>query len=275
MDAFVESGRWRIHYTVQGEGFPLILLHGGMPASSGESSFAKNISALAQKFRTYTIDFPGWGQSSCNLGVPGEWANPMELGGEVVAAFMRALGISKAHLVGGSYGGGAALFTALNHPSLVEKMVLVAPGGGESLKLPTPTLIKLLTYYGQGGPTLEKLKSLMDHMVYDKTLITDAALQERFQKSCTAELITGFPLNMPPPAVLQSLVPLSAHPKLGNMESPVLFVWGTNDEIQPFDAMASFHRIPHQSTLAIAACGHWPYWEYPEEFNQAALKFLG
>lgn len=270
----VDCGRWRVHYTVQGDGPPLILLHGGAPASSGSSSFSRNIDSFAKSFRTYAIDFPGWGKSSHRLIPVGQWANPMEVAGEVVVTFMQAVGVARAHLLGGSFGGAAALYTALNHPSLVDRLVLAAPGGGDIGGQLTPGLVSLLTYYSGEGPTLEKLRTLMGHMVFDPSSIPDAMIEERFALSITAEALEGFPLRLPPGGLSEPLPLLCAHPGLPSMKAPVLFVWGRNDVVQPLDALASFHRLPNQRARVFEACGHWPYWEHAEAFNEAVFQFL-
>jgi len=252
----------------------LILLHGGAPASSGASSFSRNIDFFAKSFRTYAIDFPGWGKSSHRLVAAGQWVNPMEVAGEVVAAFMQALGIERAHLLGGSFGGAAALYTALKHPELVDRLVLAAPGGGDLKGQLTPGLVDLLTYYSGEGPTRLKLKSLMRHMVFDPSSIPDAMIDERFALSIAPEAQEGFPLRLPPGGLSQPLPLLCEHPALPSMEAPVLFAWGRDDAVQPFDALTSFHRLPNQRARVFGDCGHWPYWEHADAFNEAALQFL-
>ena len=103
---------WKIHYEVCGSGDDLILLHGGGPGATGRSNYGKNIDALARAFRVWVIDFPGWGQSSKNLNAFGG-AGPFQNGARAVIAFMDALGIGRAHLVGNSFGGSAALCVAI------------------------------------------------------------------------------------------------------------------------------------------------------------------
>ena len=123
---FATADNFRNHYTVYGEsGPPVIMRHGGGPGASGYSNYNRNIAAFAKRHRTFVIDFPGWGQSSKNL-APGD---PFAEGGKAVGAFMKAVGLQKAHLVGNSYGGSAALHLALNNPDMVDKLALMGPGG--------------------------------------------------------------------------------------------------------------------------------------------------
>jgi 4,5:9,10-diseco-3-hydroxy-5,9,17-trioxoandrosta-1(10),2-diene-4-oate hydrolase len=274
MSEVVDCGPWQVNYAAFGKGDPLILLHGGAPATSGEESYAKNIVELARHYKVYVIDFPGWGGSSLRLVPEGQAANPMEVGAEVVAAFMKALDISKAHVLGGSFGGAAALHLALKHPALVDRLVLVAPAGGDSNGVASPGVGKLLTYYDANGPTAEKFADLMRHMVYDPQLLPAEMLSTRFELSCAPERIENFPLRLPPGGMRVPIEPLSSHQGLPGVKSPVLFLWGRNDEVQPVEALASFCRLPDQRAVVIDKCGHWPHWEYPERFNEAVVAFL-
>ncbi|WP_321845849.1 alpha/beta fold hydrolase [Paraburkholderia bannensis] len=274
MGAMVDCGEWQVHYDVVGEGDSLILLHGGAPAASGADSYGKNIDELARHFRVHVIDFPGWGRSSSRLVPEGLLANPMEVGAEVIARFMRAVGISKAHILGGSFGGAVALHLVLKHPELVDRLVLAAPAGGETNGPPSSGLVRLLTYYSGEGPTAEKFSELMRHMVHDAQLLSDEMLRGRFHLSCAPERIENFPLRLPTGGVQVPIAPLSGHPGLSDVKAPVLFLWGRNDAVQPIDALASFHRLPVQRAVIFDDCGHWPQWEYPEQFNEEVVKFL-
>jgi len=187
---------------------------------------------------------------------------------------MQTLGIKKAHLLGGSFGGSAALYTALNYPELVDRLVLVAPGGGDIKGQLSPGLISLLTYYSGEGPSPEKYKALMNNMVFDASTLPDALLKERFPLTNTPEVLDGFPLRLPPGGLNQPLPMLFNDPRLGNIKAPVFFVWGKNDAVQPISALDSFSTLPNQTAQTIEACGHWPYWEHPEFFNKTVMQFL-
>lgn len=272
----VQCGEWRVHYTVQGEGPALILLHGGAPGSQGRESFARNIPALALHFRTHVIDFPGWGQSSSNLMPEGQWVNPLERAGDVIVAFIRALSLGKAHLLGGSFGGGAALYAALKQPALIDRLVLAAPAGGEHSGPPAPGLLKLLTYYAGEGPTRAKYEDLLAHCVRDTSILSPAWVEERFAPTADPAYAQTFPLRLPPGglASLASLKPVCQDPALASLRSPVLFVWGQQDRMQPIAALPSFRAIPNQRSLVWDDCGHWPYWEHADRFNAEVLQFL-
>ena len=105
-----------LHYIEQGEGRPLILLHG-----NGESCdyFEHQIPCFATEYRVIAIDTRGHGQSP-----RGEKPFTIKQFAEDVHDFMDAHDIGKAFLLGFSDGGNIALTFALKHPERVEKLIL-------------------------------------------------------------------------------------------------------------------------------------------------------
>ena len=99
------NGDTEIFYTEIGTGDPVVLLHGGGPGASGMSNYARNVDALASRFRVIVPDLPGYGRSSKNL----EQTDPFGALAEAIRALLDHLGLDTAHLVGNSYGGACAL----------------------------------------------------------------------------------------------------------------------------------------------------------------------
>lgn len=273
---FVQCADWRIHYSVQGQGPNLILLHGAVPGGAGARAFAHNIDALAQHFTTYVLDFPSWGQSSKNLVAAGQWDNPLATGGKVVEAFTEALKIEKTHLLGNSFGSAAALYFAMAQPQKVDRLILTSPGGGIDPKnpMPLPGIIRLLSYYAMGRPTLERCRDLMMDMCFDKSLITDELVERYYQASLDEEVMANPPIRIPPGYIPSPQDALCNDPRLATLSCPVLFIWGRDDECQAVGALQSFAAIGNQQAVILEQCGHWPHWEYAERFNQVATDFL-
>lgn len=296
---FVTCGDWTLRYTRQGSGPSLILLHGGLPGTTGTGAFRDNLGAWSQHFTTYVIDFPGWGGSSKNLIPLGQWSDPLAMAGQVIGAFMNELGIARAHLLGGSFGAAAAIHAALNHPGKIDRLVLMAPGGGVPVpqRAIWPALVKLLTYYDEEGPTRAKFESLARHMVFDTSLLTPEWMSELFEASRDPAVIANPPLRLPPKLrramrilrhvvaspVLSRLLPrrfpgaaqaLCNDPRLATLQAPVLFIWGRDDQMQPIECLKSFREIPQQDALLLGRCGHWPHREHPHKVNDAVTRFL-
>jgi pimeloyl-ACP methyl ester carboxylesterase len=107
-----------LHYEEHGSGEPLILLHGGIGA--GEM-FAPIMPALAAGRRVITVDLQGHGGTA-------DVDRPLrpELMADDIAALIGALGLEQVDLMGYSLGGMVALRTAIQHPALVRRLVLVS-----------------------------------------------------------------------------------------------------------------------------------------------------
>ena len=108
----------KLYYAVYGQGDPLVLLHGGLGHSE---MMAPVIARLAKGRQVIVADLQGHGRTA-------DVERPIryETMGDDIAALIRHLGIEKADLVGYSMGGGVALRTAIQHPDLVDRLVIVS-----------------------------------------------------------------------------------------------------------------------------------------------------
>ncbi len=105
-------------YQVFGAGEPLILLHGGFGTVE---MFGPNVELLAAGRRVVGVDLQSHGRSPTA-------DRPMrfEAMADDIAGLVRGLGLERAAIMGFSLGGGVALRTALQHPDVVERLVLVS-----------------------------------------------------------------------------------------------------------------------------------------------------
>ena len=105
-------------YQVFGEGDPLILLHGGF---GSVEMLGQNVEALAAGRQVIGVDLQSHGRSPLA-------DRPMrfETLADDIAAVIRHLGFEKADVMGFSFGGGVALRTAIQHPDVVDRLVLVS-----------------------------------------------------------------------------------------------------------------------------------------------------
>ena len=114
---FVDAGGVHTYYEEEGSGEPLLLLHGGLVTIE---TWENQRAALAERFHVYLPERRGHGRTP---DVPGPTG--YDLMAADTAAFMQALGLELAHLVGWSDGGNVALELALAWPQLVRKLVLI------------------------------------------------------------------------------------------------------------------------------------------------------
>jgi pimeloyl-ACP methyl ester carboxylesterase len=108
----------QLAYQTFGQGDPLILLHGGF---GSVEMFGPNIDALAAGRQVIGVDLQSHGRSPAA-------DRPMrfETMADDIAGLVRHLGLAKANVMGFSLGGAVALRTAIQHPDVVDRLVLVS-----------------------------------------------------------------------------------------------------------------------------------------------------
>ncbi len=136
-DGFFESNGTRIHYTLDGQGEPVLLIHGFAINSATQWVLPGIVKSLAKDYRVIAIDNRGHGQSE-------KPHDPKGYGLELVEDAVRLLDhlkIEKAHVVGYSMGGLIALKLVTTHPDRVLSVAL----GGMGLMRPSrePMLAEL------------------------------------------------------------------------------------------------------------------------------------
>jgi pimeloyl-ACP methyl ester carboxylesterase len=107
-----------MYYEIHGAGKPLILLHGGFGVVG---MFGENLPALAANRQVIAVELQGHGHTA-------DVDRPLsfEQMADDVAALIEHLGLENADVLGYSLGGGVALQTAIRHPEVVRKLVLVS-----------------------------------------------------------------------------------------------------------------------------------------------------
>ncbi|SFF66721.1 2-hydroxy-6-oxonona-2,4-dienedioate hydrolase/4,5:9,10-diseco-3-hydroxy-5,9,17-trioxoandrosta-1(10),2-diene-4-oate hydrolase [Actinacidiphila alni] len=271
-----DIGGRKIFAAETGEGPPVLLLHGGGPGASGVSNYARNIAELATEHRVIVPDLPGYGRST--KGVDG--TDPFGCLADGVRGLLDELNLDRAHLVGNSYGGAAALRLALDTPDRVDRLVLMGPGGiGTTRALPTPGLNSLLDYYSGDGPSRQKLeKFIRNYLVFNAADVPDAAIDERYRASIDPEVIASPPLRRP--SGLNSLrtvwkMDFTRDPRLSRLPVPTLVLWGAQDRVnRPSGGPMLAERMPNCDLYLVANTGHWVQFERAELFNRLCTDFL-
>jgi len=107
-----------LYYEIHGTGAPLILLHGGF-GSTG--MFGDLLPAFAAHRQVIPVDLQGHGRT-------GDYDRPLrcEQMGDDIAALIAHLGLDTATIMGYSLGGATALQTAIRHPEVVDRLVLLS-----------------------------------------------------------------------------------------------------------------------------------------------------
>jgi pimeloyl-ACP methyl ester carboxylesterase len=115
-----EAGGISYYYEVQGQGEPLLLLHGGLGSID---MFRPLLPALAAKRQVIAVDLQGHGRTPL-----GDRPIDLVAMGADMAAVLQQLGVQKADVLGYSLGGGVAFQLAAQHPEMVRRLALVSAG---------------------------------------------------------------------------------------------------------------------------------------------------
>lgn len=256
-----------------GDAPAVVLLHGGGPGASGLSNYSRNTEALSRDFRVLVPDMPGYGRSSKHV----DHSDPFGYLADTIRAVLDELGIGTAHLVGNSYGGAAALRLALDTPQRVGKLVLMGPGGiGTTRGLPTDGLKSLLSYYGDEGPSREKLAAFIrTYLVYDGTAVPDELIDVRYQASIDPEVVASPPLRRPSGLRTLWRMDLTRDKRLRRLATPTLVLWGRDDKVnRPTGGPMLLNLMPNAELVMTSHTGHWMQWERAELFNELVTEFL-
>lgn len=275
-ESMVQAGHRKLFVTEAGSGQPVVLLHGGGPGATGASNYSRNIDVLAQHFHVIVPDLPGYGQSSKDL----DHSDPFGDLAFAIRSMLDELDIEKAHLVGNSFGGAAALRLALDRPDRVDRLILMGPGGiGTTRGLPTKGLNTLFGYYGGEGPSRDKLESFIrDYLVYDAAAVDDDLIDVRYEASIQPEVVANPPLRRPSgPDALRTLwrMDFTRDRRLARAKTPTLVLWGADDKVnRPSGGTTLARTMPNCDLYLAANTGHWVQWERPALFNSLARTFL-
>jgi len=254
-----------MHYHEAGSGDRGVILfvHGSGPGASGWSNFKGNYPFLAEHgYRTIVPDTMGYGYST----KPEEGTFSLDDVAGQYKGLLDALGVDRATVVGNSQGGAIAITMALNYPELVEKLVLMAPGGLETRETymemeGIKAMIRVLYKEGISKETMRKVFTLQLH---DESKITDEVIEERYQVAMTQHKDNIARIRV-----------ANQEERLSEIRCPVLCFWGANDKFCPSTGASKIAtRIPNSRTMLIANCGHWVMVEYQKLFNGLTLKFL-
>lgn len=157
----------KLNYTEQGEGTPLILLHGN---GENHEYFVHQIEYFSKKYRVIAIDTRGHGASP-----RGTAPFTIRQFAEDLYHFMRQKGIEKAHILGFSDGGNIALVFAMKYPRRVDRLILnganlYGAGVKPSVQLPIILGYHLASLFAKKSPDARKNAEMLGLMVNDPKL---------------------------------------------------------------------------------------------------------
>ena len=254
-------------------GTPLLLLHG-----VGDNAFDWRwvMPALASTHRVYAPDLPGSGGSARPL----DDYSPAFFT-RFVAAFLDALGVDHAAVIGNSLGGLVGLRLALAEPQRVTALGLVSSGGlGREVtyalrSLALPGYGKLAVAWGKRRPGAAQRALGRAALVFARPR---GAPREWIEEQYRLARLPGFLEAQL--ATVRAQVGLKGQrevlvDRLAQLERPTVVVWGTRDRVLPYSqAKEAVSRLQEGYLELIPECGHLPAVEQPERVVSVLGRFL-
>jgi pimeloyl-ACP methyl ester carboxylesterase len=257
----VEVSGLRIGYEQEGTGPPLVLLHGGFGFDS--RSWRRQIDVLSDEYTVVAWDAPGCGRSS---DPPPAFRLPDYA--HCLAGFIRALGLSRPHVLGLSFGGALALQLFDLHPAVPRTLILAGAYAGWAGSLQPDEVdrrVKRLAADMQRPPD-EWIPS------YIPGLLTDAAPPEMVVEVKSLMSAVRPAANL---AMLQAMAEADLGDVLSRIDVPTLLLYGEQDARSPVHVGRALHDgIPESSLVILPGVGHLSSVEGAEQFNREIRSFL-
>lgn len=239
----------KFKFVEEGEGEPLILLHGLFGALSNFKDlvdhFKKTHKVIIPMLPLYELDL-------LHTTVSGL--------AKFVARFVEAKGLTNVHLLGNSLGGHVGLVYTLKHQHRVKTITLTGSSGlfengmGE-------------TYPKRGD--YEYIRKKTELTFYDPKVASKELVDEVY--SIVNNRLKALKII----ALARSAIKHNLGDELKDIKVPVCLIWGRNDTITPPMVAEEFHTLlPNSELHWIDKCGHAPMMEVPEEFNIILSDFL-
>ena len=258
----------RLHWAEEGEGRPLVLLHG---LCDSHRTWLKVAPALARSRHVLMLDLAGHGLSERP-----DASYALEWHARIVGAWLAKLGLEGIDLVGHSYGGGVALWMMLlEHRARIRKLALVAAGGlGRDVCVPLRLASLPLVVERFGQPFMARGTRLALSSVggaYDSDEIARLS-----SMNATAGTARAFARSVRDVIdwrgqhrhVLDGGRKLAALP-------PVALFWGERDPVIPIaHATATASLLGGAPVTPFPGCGHFPHRQKPADFVHALQAFL-
>jgi pimeloyl-ACP methyl ester carboxylesterase len=253
---FVEVEGVRLHYIERGEGESLVLLHGNGSMIEDFSSSGL-VDKAARRYRVIVFDRPGFGHSER----PRRTIWTPEAQADLICKALRQIGVSRAIVLGHSWGASVAAALALKHPEMVAGVILASGYYYPSVRGDAVFL---------SGPAVPGIGDILSHTFSPilGRLMWPFVMRKIFGPSPVPKKFDGFPKEM---ALRPSQVRASAaesalmipgafalRKDYGRLKMPVAIIAGEEDRLIDIDKQsARLHHEVTQSTLRrVPGVGH-------------------
>lgn len=250
----------KLNYQEQGNGYPVILIHGMFGSLSNLGNLAR---CLSNQFRVISVDLRNHGDS------PHDSVFDMATMAEDILYLMDILSLPTAFIVGHSLGGKVGMQLALSHSDRVNKLVVAD--------------ISPVTYQPRNDPALNGLIALSEASIQNRNQAEELLADFISDSQTRAFLLKNlkrnddrFVLKLNMNAVIENYgTALVAAPSGDRFDNPCLFIKGeTSAYIQEKHRPIIKDMFPNSQVNVISGAGHWLHAEKPKLFNNQVMEFF-
>ncbi len=239
----------KFKFIEEGEGDPLLLLHGLFGALS---NFRDLIEHFSKSNKVIVPILPLLELDLLHTSVGG-----LE---KFVQRFIEYRNYNEINLLGNSLGGHVALVHILKNPQRIKSLILTGSSGLFENGMGD-------TYPKRGDR--EYIRKKTELTFYDPKLATEELVNEVFEITNNRMKVIKII------ALAKSAIRNNLGEELNQIKQPACLIWGNNDTITPPFVAKEFNRlIPNSELHFVDKCGHAPMMEVPEEFNRILTEFL-
>lgn len=259
-----EKKQHALSYTVQGEGQPVVLIHGLAASRYDWEAMLPAIAAAG--YRGYAVDLLGHGDSL-------KPRDPQKYKADIVYDYLEAwidrLELEEAPLlVGHSLGGYFSMLHCLEHPQRVKGLALIDPF--YSLHQVNGFLRRINRH-----PDLsERMLRWVPEWLFNLILHLDPTNRENFSEEARQQIADDYKRASPHILHIPSSI-RDLNERLDEIEIPSLVIWGEDDlTLHPTSFSRLIERLPNGTGHALPGCGHQPHIGKPELVNRILLDFF-
>jgi pimeloyl-ACP methyl ester carboxylesterase len=258
--------RLKVAYTDLGQGEPVILLH-GIPTWS--YLYHEVIPLLARELRVLAPDFLGHGYSDRR----DRFDRSLRAQTRMILAFMDALGLERATIVGHDTGGGVALIMGIEHAERVKRLVLSNVVAYDSW--PIDDMIAL----GNPNWRSKSPKEVADFVAggLPDGLHDPASLTDEFR----AGIVAPYSDEEGKISLIRNASALNTNHTTALVDrhkeiaAPTLVLWGVHDPWQQIrDGESLAREIPGARLVRLENASHWLQQDAPVEFAREVAAFV-
>lgn len=260
----IRANNITMNYDQQGTGEPLVLI----PYLAADyACYAFQVAEYSKHFTCISVDLRGTGESDKPDGV-----YSTELFADDVAAFMQALGLSKAHVSGLSLGAATGMWLAAKYPDRV-KTLSVHSGWTKS----DPYLKTVVEVWQVMAKALGSVPEMVIQGIFPWCFTPELYAEKPDYIKALADFVRGRPAQPLDAFIRESnaVIAHDAQAQLSKIRAPTQITFGRHDMVTSTrfaDRMKS--GIKGSELLIFEGCSHAPIYEKVDEFNQKTLAFL-